>query len=182
MSSLFIQIEDNKIVRIMSGKQPDDDEKYLDVPEQFSGQVGNDLREFDEAWNLRPLEDRLSEGLIPDGDRYKAVNEELVRKAIDELVRDGIEPPPTGKILDRGTLRDMTRAELAEAGQITAEEAYRLDRVDELATLSEYLATTDWYVVRFVETGTTIPDEVGARRMAARERISEIRDKDEAFI
>lgn len=31
-----------------------------------------------------------------------------------------------------------------------------------------YLAATDWYVARFAETGTPIPDEVRAKRDAAR--------------
>ena len=34
-----------------------------------------------------------------------------------------------------------------------------------------YLASTDWYVVRFAETGVVIPADVAAARQAARERI-----------
>jgi hypothetical protein len=34
-----------------------------------------------------------------------------------------------------------------------------------------YLASTDWYVTRFAETGAAIPDEVKAGRAAARSSI-----------
>ena len=34
-----------------------------------------------------------------------------------------------------------------------------------------YLLSTDWYVVRFAETGVAIPDEVIAARKAARESV-----------
>ncbi len=35
-----------------------------------------------------------------------------------------------------------------------------------------YLASTDWYVIRYQETGAPIPAEVLSERRAARERIS----------
>lgn len=34
-----------------------------------------------------------------------------------------------------------------------------------------YLALTDWYVVRFSETGVSIPDDVKAKRQEARDAI-----------
>lgn len=37
-----------------------------------------------------------------------------------------------------------------------------------------YLAGTDWYVVRFAETGVAIPAEISAARQAARESIIEV--------
>lgn len=36
-----------------------------------------------------------------------------------------------------------------------------------------YLANTDWYVVRFTETGTPIPDDIRAAREAARASVVE---------
>lgn len=45
----------------------------------------------------------------------------------------------------------------------------------EIASLKAYLASTDWYVARFAETGTAIPDEVKVARAAARLRIDELR-------
>lgn len=34
-----------------------------------------------------------------------------------------------------------------------------------------YLASTDWYVVRFAETGVAIPDDIMTARKAARESV-----------
>lgn len=48
-------------------------------------------------------------------------------------------------------------------------------RSAELETLVAYLASTDWYIARYVETGIAIPDEVRASRAAARTRIDELR-------
>lgn len=48
--------------------------------------------------------------------------------------------------------------------QVQQEEANRAAR--------EYLASTDWYVVRFMETGVEIPEEVSQARQDAREVIS----------
>lgn len=45
-------------------------------------------------------------------------------------------------------------------------------RIDEL---QKYLDETDWYAVRFAETGVEIPDAVKAERQAAREEISRLR-------
>ena len=36
-----------------------------------------------------------------------------------------------------------------------------------------YLASTDWYVTRYAETGTAVPDEIKAARQAARNAILE---------
>jgi len=46
------------------------------------------------------------------------------------------------------------------------------DRQAEIATLSTYLTSTDWYATRLAETGKAIPDEIAAERQKARDRIS----------
>lgn len=53
------------------------------------------------------------------------------------------------------------------------EEDLRNARIAELQTL---LYTTDWYVVRFAETGIPVPDDLKAERQAAREEISRLRE------
>lgn len=53
------------------------------------------------------------------------------------------------------------------------EEEKREFRIDEL---QNYLNATDWYAVRFAETGAEIPDAVKAERQAAREEISRLRE------
>lgn len=52
-------------------------------------------------------------------------------------------------------------------------EDLRNTRIEEL---QGYLAATDWYTIRFVETGVEIPDEIKAERQSAREEISRLRD------
>ena len=52
---------------------------------------------------------------------------------------------------------------------------------ERIAELQNYLNETDWYAVRFAETGAGIPAEVRAERQAAREEISRLRgDNDNA--
>ena len=43
--------------------------------------------------------------------------------------------------------------------------------------LQSYLSSTDWYVSRSMETGTPIPADVKVKRMAAREKISQLREQ-----
>lgn len=45
-----------------------------------------------------------------------------------------------------------------------------------IAELQNYLTATDWYAVRFAETGAEIPAEIKAKRQAAREEISRLRE------
>lgn len=46
---------------------------------------------------------------------------------------------------------------------------------ERIAELQKYLDETDWYAVRFAETGVEIPAEIKAERQAAREEISRLR-------
>lgn len=47
-------------------------------------------------------------------------------------------------------------------------------RISELET---YLNSTDWYAVRYAETGVEIPDDIKTARQAAREEISTLREQ-----
>jgi len=47
----------------------------------------------------------------------------------------------------------------------------------EITNLKKDLTATDWYVVRFVETGTPIPENVLAERQSKRERINELQNQ-----
>lgn len=50
-----------------------------------------------------------------------------------------------------------------------------------IAELQNYLNETDWYAVRFAETGVEIPNEIREERQSAREEISRLRgDNDNA--
>jgi len=46
---------------------------------------------------------------------------------------------------------------------------------EEIAALSTYLTSTDWYATRLAETGKAIPDEIMTERQSARDRISELK-------
>lgn len=46
---------------------------------------------------------------------------------------------------------------------------------EQITELQKYLNETDWYVVRFSETGVEIPEEVKQKRQEAREKISVLR-------
>lgn len=50
---------------------------------------------------------------------------------------------------------------------------------NEALLLLQYLASTDWYVVRKAETGEAVPQAILDARVAARIRISEIREQNE---
>lgn len=46
-----------------------------------------------------------------------------------------------------------------------------------ISELSHYLEDTDWYAIRFADTGEPIPAEIKTKRQEAREEISELREK-----
>lgn len=54
-------------------------------------------------------------------------------------------------------------------------EKIEADRLAEIATLTAYLISTDWYATRMAETGKAIPEEIITERKKARDRISELR-------
>lgn len=89
-------------------------------------------------------------------DRYELTKEEYdaLRKGLSE-----------GKTIDMSknepVLIDMPPPSGEEAKQIAKEEALA------------YLASTDWYVVRFSETGEPIPEEIKQARADARVAASE---------
>ena len=45
-----------------------------------------------------------------------------------------------------------------------------------IAELENYLKQTDWYVIRYADSGTSIPDEIKHKRSEARIEISELRE------
>ena len=82
-------------------------------------------------------------------------------------------PPPESK--DGFKIRwsgEVWEYEEIEQDPVPQEPTAEEIRITELQTL---LYTTDWYVVRFAETGVEIPDEIKAERQAAREEISRLR-------
>ena len=46
----------------------------------------------------------------------------------------------------------------------------------EVQELESYLTETDWYAIRYADTGEEIPTEIKSKRQKARNRISELRN------
>lgn len=47
---------------------------------------------------------------------------------------------------------------------------------EEMDSLIAYLTETDWYAIRYADSGVAIPDEIKTKRAEARTRIDEIRE------
>ena len=71
----------------------------------------------------------------------------------------------------RVVYKNLDGWELEDLPQPTQEELLQ----SELDDLQKYLDSTDWYAIRYADTGETIPEDVKTKRQKARERISEIR-------
>lgn len=119
---MYVKVNRDKIAGLFSGNKPADGDDYRDVPETYAGVDGMDIREFNQDWSLRSLDDRLADGLIEGGERLKVCNGELIPKTRAELIRDGLEPAPTGQKLveieGTATLIAMTYDEQVMAGQM----------------------------------------------------------------
>ena len=61
----------------------------------------------------------------------------------------------------------------------SSDEAIEQKKAERIDELQKYLDDTDWYAVRFAETGVEIPDEIKAERQSAREEISRLRDNNQ---
>ena len=94
------------------------------------------------------------------------------------LPGDSWESPPRYMIelgalpQDAMTVRPQKPVEVAERERIQA-------RIDELQT---YLVETDWYVIRYADTGVAIPVDVRADRQEARVEIETLREELENFV
>ena len=56
------------------------------------------------------------------------------------------------------------------------EKSQSVINAERIAELQSRLNATDWYAVRYAETGVEVPAEIKAERQAAREEISRLRD------
>lgn len=90
------------------------------------------------------------------------------RKLTPEEEKKLAEDRRSGK---RVIYKNLDGWELKDLPQPTQEEQLQ----SELNDLQEYLDSTDWYAIRFADSGEPIPDDVKTLRQKARERISEIR-------
>lgn len=57
------------------------------------------------------------------------------------------------------------------------EKPQEITNQERISELEEYLTVTDWYAIRFADTGEEIPTEIKKARQDAREEISKLRGK-----
>jgi hypothetical protein len=145
----YIQVKDGVMVAAFCGLQPRGDE-FKQVPDGWPHFIpGLAVRNFDAAWRLRPLADRIAEGLVSISNAEVLDGETVRAKDQLERYRDGLDQLPKGqkvvKIAD-GTLslQPMSRAELITTGQLNAQVAFSLDLDDcEVARKSAYADEAD---------------------------------------
>lgn len=121
------------------------DNTYITLPDNTDVYIGVNINEIREGY-LIPLEERIEKGYV----------------ILPEPVNNN--PPEI-----------MTNEEQLEKGLITQEEYERKKIDDEVMRLKSYLDSTDWYIVRFLETGKELPLSLKEDRQKARDRISELR-------
>ena len=63
----------------------------------------------------------------------------------------------------------------------TVEEERRAELERRLSELQEYLRSTDWYAIRFADSGVEIPSSVKQARQEARDEIDTLRAELEAL-
>ena len=172
---MYAIFRDDKIQSILCGRVIEG-MGAVPLPDDFRGVVGMHRAEFLDDWSVRPLSERVEAGHVQAPRGWKAVGDAFIEMSQAEKYRYGVDPVPDGMVLDGEILRQMTQAEAVAAGQMTEEEAAVRERDEAIAALTAYLSSTDWYAVRYAETGVAIPEDLSARRAAARARISELRD------
>ena len=86
---------------------------------------------------------------------------------IDSITRD--EQDDDGNT----TAKTIRRFQIVRNPEPTTNELNE-QRINELET---YLNVTDWYAVRYAETGVEIPDDIKTARQAARDEISALREQ-----
>jgi hypothetical protein len=91
-------------------------------------------------------------------------NDQEIEPAIYETVRECIEP----EVIDLQEVNVPAEYEL-EIADISDQLAQ--EQVNNSAR--SYLASTDWYVIRFLETGIAVPAEVTSQRAAARASVND---------
>lgn len=144
----FVVVEAGRLVAHGCGLRPEDLDCH-DVPDFFPFVAGRAVAEYDEEWRLRPLADRIAEGLVLVSAAEKIVGETVVAKDRLERIRDGLDPAPHGQKVVEGeggnlVLEPMTPQEQAGAGQITIETAAVILAMEVRADRAALLSSTDW--------------------------------------
>jgi hypothetical protein len=140
----------------------------IDIPDDAQEIVGTDDRLYDDKGRLRPLAIVVEEGLVAIPVGLKLVDNSFIEKTDIEKYTDGDLPIPTGYKLVEGVLISLTIDELLSDELITQEQYIAM----KTAEYKSYLFSTDWYVIRFMDTGVPIPEDIKTERQHTREKIS----------
>lgn len=91
----FCTIADGRIARIYCG-DINRIEGAVALPKDFAGHVGQDVREFDDDWKLRPLQERVDDGLVEKEPWEKVDGEQLVPMTPLERLKAKVDEIPPG--------------------------------------------------------------------------------------
>jgi hypothetical protein len=84
---LLIKIENNVVIDIIDSDRHHDE--YTKIPDDCFIGVGEDIRGYDSSWKLRPLQDRIDDGLITLTEFEKVDGENIVQKTRYDLAKEG---------------------------------------------------------------------------------------------
>jgi hypothetical protein len=125
---MYAFIEDGRISEISCGSMVP--EGAVMLPADFCGVVGQRVEEFNEDWSIRPLSNRVKDGLVNLPPGYKLAGENFVPMSADELVKTGqLRLKPTEVLEgagDKAYVREKTFIELMRDGLAEVPKGYRL--------------------------------------------------------
>lgn len=121
--SEYIKIENERIIEHICGAQP---EGYIEVPDGFRGVVGMCVKEFDDSWNVRPLSERVKEGLVEIAPEFVLDGGNIRPKKLSELVESGLVEVDDYHVLDGEGIREKTPRELVRDGLIEKPKGLKL--------------------------------------------------------
>jgi len=126
---MYITVEENEITGIYCGKKEDG---FIDVPDNFSGCVGESLSSFDKQFNRLPeqviqkeaesevkpltLVEEIEQGITPIGIGWKIVNHKLVQMSQVEMINAGQDVLPEGMKIVGDSVVIMTPVERINSG------------------------------------------------------------------
>lgn len=121
--SEYIKIIDGRIGEHICGTPTNG---MIPVPDGFTGVVGMDEREFDDKWTVRPLKDRVVEGLVAVAPEYTVENNEVRPKTMKELVDDKLVIVDDLHVFDGVGFREKTIREQYRDGCKPTPKGFRL--------------------------------------------------------
>lgn len=138
-STKFIVVDSNKVLGVFDGTLFGDGRNCIRVPDDCPIQQGQDVREYTSDWELRPLADRVADGLIRIDPHYEVVGDSVRPKSLVKLIFDGLEEIPAGckmvsaddapesfPPVDGYSIVPLTPYELMAAGKIDKPQGFKL--------------------------------------------------------